>query len=310
MSPKQFIREDSVHIDDSESANSNRVNHLGRLQIVRPNNILRSNIIVENQESSSNNDTFHFCIICSEKKMLELIYEPDCSHIFCLKCGKLFFEDCIENGASMLQCPKFGCLTKFSENFVSKLVSDKLLKKMETNKSICVPDFSMNEFTKQNVLEIAHTDILHKVAKIKEYHCFSCGQRALFGKLNRKYAKGLNCGELICKLCGIQFDAEHFRITSFNYCRPAFRARLIELSPPTEPLRIHLEMLRILLLAIASFLLVPLSLFSKMFYGWPKEIENRFLLAIYFCAIVLLLPVPILVTVLILPYFSLFLAIK
>lgn len=76
------------------------------------------------------------CFICDSHD-IKLYHTSKCKHLFCQKCGKLYFEQQINNCIYNLKCPKYSCHMHLEINvlkqILSKYIYEKLIENMDTN---------------------------------------------------------------------------------------------------------------------------------------------------------------------------------
>ncbi len=76
------------------------------------------------------------CFICDSFDP-KLYHTNKCAHLFCNKCGKLYFEHQINNCVYTLKCPKYSCFKHLDINILKQILSkytyEKLIDNMDTN---------------------------------------------------------------------------------------------------------------------------------------------------------------------------------
>ena len=208
------------------------------------NNINESLIMTINEIEPE----FCLCSICDNFFLKTEIFYADCHlHFFCKKCGKLFYEEKIEEGEKKLFCPIFKCLKPININIVEKFVSEEHFKSFQiatkkysmdnnNNKNNFVHDQILeNKFKKEkiqikkyiqsHVLDIDDNKLFYLFNKSKLTFCPKCKENALFSKTNNKFIKCLNCFSKICKFCLREFNDKHLFINNIHHCKVYFKKK-------------------------------------------------------------------------------------
>ena len=218
-----------------------------------------------NHEMEFLNDNIYFqCYICENYFLHDLISKQIiCNHFFCRNCGKLFYEEKIEQGQFM----NFKCGIKICDfmipdsiikNLISKTHYEILLKKNNillnlNNKEIIqnlnsnsdnlmlnkIVDFNSNlntffvknkfqniiNYSLKNVFDINSNETFFHYSKNKNQICPNCKERELYGKNNKSFVKCLNCFNKYCKYCFKIFDSNHLEKENINRCKIFYRRK-------------------------------------------------------------------------------------
>jgi len=236
---------------------------------------------------------YTICLFCDNYYIRGNTLSANCGHMFCLKCGKSFYEEKIEEGENQLKCPVYKCYSQISEDILRSLVTtkhmenyEKTIKKDLLNKPAANPlngntsikVFTINDLTlpKQNsdvkvkmysqrhVFDITNNDSFRYFSKSKEQYCGRCYEPALFGKNGRKTIKCLNCWFNSCKFCGKENSDDHFNLSSFNYCKIFYRKKMI-FQPPNK-----VSLMKDILIGIVLFIVG----YFVFLLGFFKHISN------------------------------------
>ena len=173
------------------------------------------------------------CFICNSFLSFfpnKLFSTGQCTHLFCRRCGKNYYEEQIELGKFTLKCPRYLCDKKMDISNIKLLISEAHYQQIEKKQYLILngaPEKNVynNYLTNKHFIDVVKKDekMFEEYIRLKTIFCFSCGYPALFGRNCRDYVKCLNCLQLICKYCCKAYDDDHLNIRSGNYCKVYFR---------------------------------------------------------------------------------------
>lgn len=227
--------------------------------------------------------TFCQCFICEKSHQRTMIFSvDDCDHLFCRKCGKIFYEDKIEQGETDLTCPKFNCESKASRELIQFLVSEQHFKALldeeahdtkfknviKENKDIKLKLKNKFEdikiYIQPHVIDINTNETFYIFNKAKINFCPNCGENALFSKSGNHFIKCLNCDYMICKYCLKVYTPLHMDISVADHCKVFYRKSDRDESK-SNFCKLYLIQL---FLTIASFIMVFIGWFHYIFTFW------------------------------------------
>ena len=224
--------------------------------------------ILTNQSiEEEGNEFFKFCFLCDKLILASnMICVGNCGHYFCSKCGKIFYEDKVEQGSIILKCPIYKCQNMIENEFLRKIIT---LKHFELylnykNRVISLERNIVDDvkiYTKKHILDINDNKNFLLFNKTKEQFCFKCAEPSLYGRTGKNYVKCLNCLNTICKHCMKFYTYDHLDITSDSYCKVYFRKDLKKNS--LKPNNFKVFCLTILMI-IASYILCTFAIFSHI----------------------------------------------
>ncbi len=235
-------------------------------EVIEVNNPLNNdNQTLNNKELEIlDENNFFQCFICDNFFLYDFISKQiQCNHFFCPNCGKLFYEEKIEQGQfNNFKCGIKNCDYKLSdtiiENLVSKIHYQILLKKRnkqfnlnnkEINQSLNsnsdnlilnkIVDFNSNlrtfvvtnkiqniiNYSLKNVFDINSNETFFQYTKNKNQICPNCKEMELYGKSNKPFIKCLNCFNKFCKYCLKSFDINHLEKDNINRCKIYYRRK-------------------------------------------------------------------------------------
>jgi hypothetical protein len=287
----------------------------------KESNDLRSkevNIDLVVKESEEQFEYFKLCFICDKLHLTTTTFTAlGCEHMICLKCGKTFYEDKIEQGEYDLQCPIYKCPFSPNLEFIKILLSDKhveTLKNLLDRKDVAEVRTKSNTqlevrvYTQKHVFDVNTNDTFFNYNKTKDQFCIKCGEPSLYGRTGKTYVKCLNCYNTICKFCMKYFTYDHLDITSSNYCKVYFRKTLKKQIEKESKFKIFLLTY---IMMIPSYILFVLAMFSyisdiiKIILCKKEKIIFKIIhVFIMLLAIIILLPVFIIM----IPYFPILIA--
>jgi hypothetical protein len=72
-----------------------------------------------------------FCFICEvfEEK---LYHTKFCTHLFCKKCGRSYFDQLVEKGIYNLKCPKYNCQCNLNLKYIKEILTPDTYQKIQT----------------------------------------------------------------------------------------------------------------------------------------------------------------------------------
>ena len=298
------------------------------------NNINESLIITLNEVEPE----FCFCCICDNFFLKTEIFYADCHiHFFCKKCGKLFYEEKIEEGEKKLFCPIFKCLKPIDINIIKKLVSEEHFKSFQIatkkitinnndNKNNFVHDQLLDikfkkeknqikKYIQSHVLDIDDNKLFYLFNKSKLTFCPKCKENALFSKTNNKFIKCLSCFSKICKFCLKEFNDKHLFINNINHCKVYFRKKYEKNSNRflnyTKSNCFNQFLMQILIIIISYFIILfglynyIFNFFESIFIVHIKKCKKILYIFVYFLTIIFSILFSVLILLLI-PYFPVF----
>jgi hypothetical protein len=280
----QCIGENQIKNHESEKS-YDYVENLTKTIHIDPQELVR--------KSNTHDLPYTICLFCDNYYIRGNTLSANCSHMFCLKCGKSFYEEKIEEGENQLKCPVYKCYSQISEDVLRSLVTTKHMENYEktikkellnkpaanplninaSNKAFTINDLSLPKqnsdvkvkmYSQRHVFDITNNDSFRYFSKSKEQFCGRCYEPALFGKNGRKTIKCLNCWFNSCKFCGKENSDDHFNLSSFNYCKIYYRKKMI-IQPPNK-----VSLIKDILIGIVLFILG----YFVFLLGFFKHISN------------------------------------
>lgn len=250
-----------VHTHGSAGAGHDNVNRMNDIRVVT------------NQSEDEINEFFKFCFLCDKLHLSNTMITVGCNHAFCQKCGKVFFEDKIEQGDSLLKCPVFKCQKAATNHFLKSLVTEKHLNLFLNNQNgdNSLKDSKYDEvrvYTQKHILDINNNDNFLLYNKTKEHFCQKCTEASLYGRTGKTYVKCLNCFNTFCKFCMKNYNYDHLDITSDSYCKVFFRKDLKKQSVSPNKCKLYLLTLG---MVIASYLLCVMALYRTIYTMFNRE---------------------------------------
>lgn len=274
------------------------------------------------------NIPFGICFICDKYNQRSQTYSTGkCMHFFCRRCGKLFYEEQIEDGIIKFKCPIFFCKCEMPIEIIKKLVSEKHyniicdnnIKKNNIYKYrnwnyINSENVELNNhihlYSQTHVIDINSNEHFYMYNKAKINICPKCNKNSLFIKGGNHFFKCLNCFYTMCKFCLKNFDSLHLDITNSNHCKVFFRRK----DQKNIKNNCVFSFINQLFLIIASYILLFIGLYFYIFNFFQmcftcnnkKYFNNCFLYFIicFLSVIFLLIFSPFLF--LFIPYFPIF----
>lgn len=195
---------------------------------------------------------YYQCYFCDQffkidSRILESI---TCPHKFCIKCGKMFYEEKIEEGVfQKFKCGVFHCDKEINIEIIKAIVSNnhsKILKKRE--KESCEAKFFKDKetdiifynqslkknfseqkeeglklYSSNNVLDVNCNGAFYQYCKNKQLICPKCKEMSLYGKNCFHFIKCLNCFCRICKYCFKNYSVLHMDPSSIDRCKVYYR---------------------------------------------------------------------------------------
>ena len=235
---KKFQTESKVSIDNDKNLSlSSQRSHSSKNQLTSPKNLMPMLEI-----------NYYQCFFCDQFFKIDshLLDSVTCQHKFCIKCGKLFYEEKIEEGEAFFKCGVFNCdknikleliLSIVSENH-AKILQQRANKIKEKNEEKDSEIISYNHnlrknfeqktkgivlYSSNNVLDVNSNEMFYQYSKNKQLICPKCKEMALYGKNYFHFIKCLNCFCRICKYCLKEYSVLHMDSTSFDRCKVYFR---------------------------------------------------------------------------------------
>jgi hypothetical protein len=332
---KIFINKKLSNRESNNNINNN-ISHslqISPIQIKQENtNYFNNNI----QKTHFINEMNYFkCYICENYYLSDYItLQIPCEHKFCQSCGKLFYEEKIEQGQfDNFQCGITKCNIIIPETIIDNLISkthyDVITKKKEellspqtkqysnanTENLILnkIVDFNCNlksffdknkfqnilNYSLKNVCDINTNEIFFQYSKNKNQICPNCKEMHLYGKNTKPFVKCLNCLKKYCKYCFKIYEAGHIENDSKNRCKVFYR-RIKENKNNNSCFN---KFLQNILMLIGSFLIISTFFIIKM----KKTYQNNncsflvlFKILLYFLLSLIFTPL----SFLIIPYIS------
>ena len=353
--------QNEIKDDSNKSSNDGKISHTFKIFINKKlsnresNNNINNNIshslqispIQIKQENTNyfnnNNQNTHFinemnyfkCYICENYYLSDYItLQIPCEHKFCQSCGKLFYEEKIEQGQfDNFQCGITKCNILIPETIIDNLISkthyDVITKKKEellspqtkqysnanTENLILnkIVDFNCNlksffdknkfqnllNYSLKNVCDINTNEIFFQYSKNKNQICPNCKEMHLYGKNTKPFVKCLNCLKKYCKYCFKIYEAGHIENDSKKRCKVFYR-RIKENKNNNSCFN---KFLQNFLMLIGSFLIISTFFIIKM----KKTYQNNncsflvlFKILLYFLLSLIFTPL----SFLIIPYIS------
>ena len=332
---KIFINKKLSNRESNNNINNN-ISHslqISPIQIKQENtNYFNNNI----QKTHFINEMNYFkCYICENYYLSDYItLQIPCEHKFCQSCGKLFYEEKIEQGQfDNFQCGITKCNIIIPETIIDNLISkthyDVITKKKEellspqtkqysnanTENLILnkIVDFNCNlksffdknkfqnilNYSLKNVCDINTNEIFFQYSKNKNQICPNCKEMNLYGKNTKPFVKCLNCLKKYCKYCFKIYEAGHIENDSKNRCKVFYR-RIKENKNNNSCFN---KFLQNILMLIGSFLIISTFFIIKM----KKTYQNNncsflvlFKILLYFLLSLIFTPL----SFLIIPYIS------
>ena len=267
---------EKINISSTEKENISEEVTINKSKVKQTRNVF------DRQEAET---SFALCFICDKFIQKIQTYQADtCNHIFCRKCGKLFYEDKIEQGETEFTCPIFKCQSKVSKDTIKALVSAQhyatLLyeKKNETKfKNVIKQNVeqklklqdkidNVKLYIKPHVLDVNTNEIFYMFNKAKIQFCPRCGENALFSKSGNHFIKCLNCFHTICKYCLKNYDVLHMDIGTADHCKVYYRKN-DKYDKSMEYWKLYLIQL---FLVIASYIMIYIGTYKYISIGVNK----------------------------------------
>ena len=311
--------------------NENNIKELINPKIINDNEY-------NNQEMEFIEDnTFYQCYICENYFVYDFItLQIKCKHIFCVQCGKIFYEEKIEQG----QFENFKCGIKncsfylpdsLLENLISKthyeVISKKkgiknnlinsqdnissnsenlLLNKIVDFNSSIKSFFFQNKFQNilnyslNNVFDINSNENFFQYSKNKNQICPKCKEMELYGKSSKPFIKCLNCLNKFCKYCFKPFEANHIEQDNKNRCKIYYRRKVQKVKEKTS---FFMKFLQSILMMIGAYLIISTYFIVKT----KKIIQNNHFSFFIFFKVIFYLILSLIFTplsVLVIPYLT------
>lgn len=282
ISNAENIDNDNKSGRGSKVKSNHSINPLYNFIAETRNRFSKSNDIIENREAET---SFSLCFICDKFMQKNQTFQTStCNHVFCRKCGKLYYEDKIEQGETEFKCPIFKCHSTLSHNIIQSLVSTQhyeILLDEEKNdtKFKKVIKRNLNQklelqskidqvklYIKPHVIDINTNETFYMFNKAKIQFCPKCGECALFSKSGNHFIKCLNCFHTICKYCLKNYDVLHMDIGTVDHCKVYYRKN----EKDDRNLEIWKLFLIQLFLVIASFIMIFIGDFKYINSGIKK----------------------------------------
>lgn len=225
------------------------------------------------------------CFLCDKYLQVNSMFKTaNCHHYFCRKCGKLYYEEKIEQGESELKCPMYTCKALLSIELIVLLVSNQHFSGLKggrnDNNNIALFKKEINDnhelrkllqkkieaikpYSNRHVLDINTNEAFYMFNQTKDQFCPNCYENALFAKSGNHFIKCLNCFHTICKYCFTRYDAFHMDIATADHCKVYYRKKEKNYLDNNKCKFFCIQ----LLLVIASFLIIFVASFNY-FRNW------------------------------------------
>ena len=290
------------------------------------------------QESNINNELKYFqCYICENSYVYDFIsLQIKCDHLFCHRCGKLFYEEKIEQGEfENFKCGITYCKFIIPDFIIETLISKTHLEIITKKKENCfsllltkqnsslnsenlvlnrIVDFNSNlktffeknkfqnviNYSLKNVCDIGSNENFFQYSKNKNQICPFCKEMQLYGKNTRAFVKCLNCLKKFCKYCFKQFDKNHLENDNKNRCRVYYRRKI---DKNKNQISFSFKYIQIMLMLFGGYLVIATFFIVKM---KKTFVDNKFSLYVflkilyYFLLSIIFTPL----SILIIPYLS------
>ena len=261
--------------------------------------------VMTNQSEDEINEFFKFCFLCDKLHLSNTMISLGCNHAFCIKCGKVYYEDKIEQGDKLLKCPVFKCQKTPNIEFLKNLVTERhlnLLSKLQTepNSSRDSKIEEVKVYTQKHILDINTNDNFLLYNKTKELFCQKCMEASLYGRTGKTYVKCLNCFNTICKFCMKVYNYDHLDITSESYCKVYFRKDLKKQVIKPNKCKLYLLTLGLI---IASYFLLFISVLKYIFKFFENKKKSKCKKIANYTLIILLYILIIPIMLMTIPYF-------
>ena len=296
----------------------------------------QSKIETSNNTINNDDEPIFKCLFCdkiSDNEKYNSLF--NCNHFFCKKCGKIFYEDSINNMiiknefSPFFHCPVIDCPKEVSLSLIKLIISknyyNELMINIDKNNNQINQDKSNNvenimntensierkeneientnsnenyKYLQKNIIDLnSHNKYINYVEK-SYTRCPSCQEYAIFRKIDGTYDKCLKCMKEYCKYCHKIFDNSHLDRTSKNHCKVFYRN-----FKSYKSQKIWYKYFTNLLTVIAGYIFVLTFFIVKIkqsikIKGFCEKIIRAF---IYFIFFIIFLPV----ILIILPYFPL-----
>lgn len=191
-----------------------------------------SNSMIRN--NSLNSALYYPCIICDKFfKKTNFVSSPDCEHVVCLKCGKYYYEEKIEQGETKFKCPKYKCDGEIDVCVIQKIVSTlhyesliKIRKRQETFDELKDSQIKLQQvkiYLQRNVIDVNDNELFYLYHNRKFQFCPQCNEYSLYTKSGDHYIKCLNCCCRLCRYCFKQYTMDHMDRESVEHCKVFYR---------------------------------------------------------------------------------------
>ena len=239
ISPNNNKSKKTLKSNKSEATNENNDEDI----LIQDKKYKSSNIssMTDKSENTSKSIVVRciFCDVLFEITNNDEQFYNKCGHYFCKKCGKIYYEDLIQNYINsyntnnnisfVLKCPIFDCQNKISDNLLHKIISKKYYSELNNiltlnNNTNSKNENKLNVLKKNNVLDI-NNDKEKYLLFIKKLYlkCPLCEEFSLFTKINGHFLKCLKCQNKYCRYCRKLYDLSHFDVSNKNYCKVYYR---------------------------------------------------------------------------------------
>jgi hypothetical protein len=278
--------------------------------------------IIPVEHNEEHFEYFKLCYICDKLHLTTTTFTSlGCEHTICLKCGKTFYEDKIEQGEFNLQCPIYRCTFCPDIEFIKMLLSDKHIQTFkkyleaediqEMAKIKSNTQLEVRVYTQKHVFDINTNDTFFNYNKTKDRFCIKCGEPSLYGRTGKTYVKCLNCYNTICKFCMKAFTYDHLDITSMNYCKVYFRKTLKKTIEKESKLKLFILTY---IMMIPSYVLFVFAMYSYIadamsYLLCRKDKTIKAVKLIYLIMLMLIILILFPVFIILIPYFPVLIAV-
>ena len=289
------------------------------------------------QKENDNNEYRFKCIFCDKISNNEKYNSYfTCSHFFCKKCGKTFYEDTIDsmiaknNFTPFVKCPIIDCPKKISLSLLKSIISEKYYNELminfdknknESNRKLKKPkDITImktetisnkkkdeillknkvcnesNKYWQKNIIDLNSYNKYVYYIRKSFIRCDNCKEYSLYLGIEGNYDRCLKCMSKYCKYCHKIFENSHLDITKITHCKVFYR---IEKKFWSQ--NFWYRYLINLLIVIGGYLFVLTFFIIKMKKSIKSQKICMRIMIICICFILFFLFLPI--CLLILPYF-------
>lgn len=282
--PKKTITNESKHLNILYKHKKNNESDKDKLNKKEEENV------EFNDYTSILTENYFQCIFC--EKFMKKDHNTNkikCSHKFCHKCGKAYYEGKIEEGFyKQFKCCVYDCISRIDVDILYSLLSKPhleiiknkpkikdniiyssnidLQKYFDTNKIPVVKKYSL-----KHIIDVNTNQQFFQYNSSKQMACPHCYELALYGQTNQHFVKCFNCFYKLCKHCLLPFEDSHMNYTSDLRCKVYYRRKKTDSKSIFQVIK---NVCSWMLLVIAGFVLM-----SSVGFVYTKNtllIKNKF----------------------------------